>query len=101
MTYKGRLYCITCPIYKTQNLYKIGITSKVGFDEEIQKHLIQRYKTTLIDPEIMFLKIISFPQKAEKQILEELFEFRNKNTEMLTIDYDKLSIVLEKYVLHL
>lgn len=100
---KGWIYCITNPIYKNENLYKIGMTSQKGFEDEIKKKLLQRYKTTFIEPELLFLKNVYYPRKVEKEILDILFEHRNKNSEMINADYiniikPKLNEITIKYI---
>ena len=84
---RGWIYCITNSIYKNENLYKIGMTSQIALEEEVKTKLLQRYGTSFIDPEILFLQKVSFPKKVEKLILEELINYRNGNTEMITADF--------------
>jgi hypothetical protein len=87
---KGWIYCITNSIYKKYNLYKIGISSQIGLDQQIRKKLLQRYGTYFIDPEIIFLSKVSFPKKVEKIILENLIDYRNNNTEIITANFTNI-----------
>ena len=83
---KGWIYCITSEENKANNVYKIGMTTKIDLEEEIRKHLLHRYGTSYPNPEIVFLNRVSFPRKVEKLILEALVDHKEKR-EIVKADY--------------
>ena len=83
---QGWLYCITAAIYKANDTYKCGYTATKGLEEEIAKSLQQRYGTTFPNPEILYLKRVSHPKKAEGKLLEQLLPYREEGKELITAD---------------
>ena len=96
---KGWYYCITNTTYENDNIYKVGITLKIGLEEEIKSHILSRYGTTFIDPKIKCLHRISFPKIVEKKILEELNNYRHGKSEIVSADYETIiKPLIYKYV---
>lgn len=72
-TKKGWIYAITCPLYASDGLVKVGMTEKVGaLEEEVRTSLLTRYRTTLPNAEILHLIQVAHPAKAEKALLERV-----------------------------
>jgi hypothetical protein len=89
MSDRGWIYCITSQENKQNNIYKIGMSSKIDLEEDIRTHLMHRYGTTYPEPDLCFLSKVSFPKKVEKLILDELIQYKRAR-ELVQADYQSV-----------
>jgi hypothetical protein len=85
----GFIYCITCPIYEIDDIYKLGYTAKVATIEEVKSSLLIRYGTTLISPNCVSIFPVYQPNKAEKELFMMLKDYNIQN-ELFKADYNTI-----------
>jgi hypothetical protein len=78
------IYVVTNPVYKEKNMFKIGKHTGT------RKMLWKRYKTYLIDVEILFFFPTGTPTEDENYLLSMFSRYRQNNSEFLQISSDKL-----------
>ena len=89
MSDKGWIYCITSQQNKKDNVFKVGMTTRVDLEEDVRTHLLSRYGTAYAEPELLYLSKVSFPKKVEKLILDELIDYK-KARELIQADYETI-----------
>ena len=90
----GWIYIITCEMYEKDGIVKIGYTEKPDLiEEEVKISLIQRYGTTLLNPQVYSLTKVSNPKQAEKHVFTELIDLKIKK-EMFKSDFTRIDSVL-------
>ncbi len=86
---------ISCPMYETEGICKIGYTIKPGLlKNEVEKSLIQRYGTTLVKPYVYKLVNVSQPREAETAIFEKISHY-HYSKEIFKIELEKLDSELD------
>lgn len=97
----GWIYCITNPLYKIDDVYKLGYTANKQTPELIRQHLLQRYGTYFPDVECVDLFEVKQPVQAETHLFELLKDYKYRN-EMYKADYEmtikpQLEIIRQLY----
>jgi len=85
----GWIYCITNPLYKINDTYKLGYTSNKQTFELVKKCLIQRYSTYYPNVECIDLFQVKQPIQAEKKLFELLKDYKYSN-EIIKADYENV-----------
>ncbi len=99
----GWIYCITNPLYKIDDTYKLGYTANKQTFELVKKCLIQRYSTYYPNVECIELFEVNHPIQAEKKLFELLKDYKYSN-ELIKADYEivikpQLECIKSLYVL--
>ena len=90
----GWIYCITNPLYKMDDTYKLGYTANKECFESVKKCLIQRYSTYYPNVECIELFEVKTPIQAEKQLFTLLKDYKYSN-ELIKADY---KLVIKPYL---
>jgi hypothetical protein len=85
----GWIYCITNPLYKMDDTYKLGYTANKESFDLVKKSLIQRYSTYYPNVECIELFEVKRPLQAEKEIFNLLKDYKYSN-ELIKADYDMI-----------
>lgn len=83
----GWIYCITNPLYKIDDVYKLGYTANKQTPELVRQHLLQRYGTYFPDVECVDLFEVRQPIQAETHLFELLKDYKYQK-EMYKADYE-------------
>ena len=97
----GWIYCITNSLYKINNMYKLGYTSKQEPENIVIHHLVVRYGTYFPDVECIYIFQVENPLKAEKHLFELLSDYIYNNeivkADYITIIKPKLEYIKQTY----
>jgi hypothetical protein len=91
----GWIYCITNPLYKIDDTYKLGYTANKQTVELVKKALIQRYSTYYPNVECIDLFEVKQPLHAEKKLFELLKDYKYSN-ELIKADYE---LIIKPYLI--
>lgn len=87
---KGWLYAISSDTYAPSGIYKLGYTEKPGLlEDEVNRSLIQRYGTTLVNPVVISLIPVAHPKQAETAVFLRLKDYRIQK-ELFQADFETI-----------
>lgn len=72
----GWMYAVTSSLYKEKGYVKLGKLRDYGGETGTIQYLIRRYKTALIDPEVLVMHATGDRTASEKKLFEILSNYR-------------------------